>query len=194
MMGYGNDDGALIQHQGYRLFDPDTMTFFYSADVKFPKPYQFEMLENAEELYNSIEPQQSQDHDYDSDESTDSGYDTQEERSVQIPTGKTTEGYKVGKYTLRSRLAQTSDEYRNLKYYAFAALVNKTAPRTLKEATKRPDSTRWLAAYENEMDTMLELKVWDSVTNIRLEGRVIGTRIILLTKLIQKAFILRNAG
>ena len=48
MMGYGDEDGALIHKQGYRLFDPETYQFFYSDDVKFQKPYLFETLQDFE--------------------------------------------------------------------------------------------------------------------------------------------------
>ena len=55
-------------------------------------------------------------------------------------------------------------------------------PKTLREARKRPDAGKWLAAAQEEMDSLIEHETW-SLTNLPPGRKIVGSKWVFKVKL-----------
>ena len=55
-------------------------------------------------------------------------------------------------------------------------------PKTLREARKRPDASKWLAAAQDEMDSLMEHETW-SLTKLPPGRKIVGSKWVFKVKL-----------
>ena len=81
----------------------------------------------------------------------------------------------------QAKVAEVDDEVEEVIASALCS-AEMDEPKTLREARKRPDASKWLAAAQEEMDSLMEHETW-SLTKLPPGRKIVGSKWVFKVKL-----------